>query len=140
MHMEAEKCKKKNIPLVVLISKEFFDKMWPSPHKQALLKTITSFRKCLHVWLDLNEDDVKSRSLKLLSTRRSFRRLRVEELTLGLPWSDNTQCIDKVFSLLVDTDSNTEYDGLNNYAIDDEEETMRLTFLDTLKLFSTSGG
>ena len=80
MCMDAEKYKKKNDGFVLLISKEFFDVMWLSIHKTTFLKLVTTGKRCIHIWMDVNEKDVGRRSTVLLSKDRSFHRINVEDV------------------------------------------------------------
>lgn len=134
MYMDVEKYKKKNDGFILLISKEFFDVMWLSIHKTNFLKLVTTGKRCLHIWLDVNKNDVARRSMALLSNDRSFHRINAEDVTRGLPPGQNTTVIDKIYSLLLERNNNeTTFNTLNNYAVDDKEVDMRHAFITSKK-------
>ena len=86
MYNDAQRYKKEKSPIIVLISKYFFDLIWLTCHKQALLNIITNYssKNCLHIWMDVTEEYVKYRSNGLLRTDGYFRRIKAPELTTKL--------------------------------------------------------
>ena len=131
MYLDARKYKKNGLPIIMLISKQYFDLMWLSPHKDELLDIIATTKHCLHIWLDVNEKDVKRRSNILLGKYENFRKINVHELTTGLAPSQNVEIANRLCTLLNGKDNNSNNNKclLDNYAVDDEIHQMRLNFL-----------
>lgn len=79
---DATKYKKEKLPMIVLISSAFFNLIWKTSCKQNILNVITNFstKNVLHIWLDVNEDDVKYRSTLLCRTDGLFRRIMASDL------------------------------------------------------------
>ena len=127
MLANAQNYKKKNEQVILLVSKDFFQVMWSSPQKQVFLKTVTSIKNCLHIWLDVNEDHVNRHSNKLSRKDLGFTRILVDELNSGFRPSQNVERIAKLRSFLA-TSNSTKCNMLNNYAVDDEVGEMRRRF------------
>lgn len=129
VHMNAETYKKKNNNVIVLICKDFFETMWASPHKRNLVKLITTMKNCVHVWLDVNEDEVRRYSTILLRKDLNFARITVDELVNDVGKSSSDSQILLIKSLLMKM--NTKSNSLSNYAVDDEVEDMRVKYLES---------
>jgi len=110
IHTEVEKHKKINV--IVLISRSLFEIMWISRKKRAFLKMITLMKKCVHIWLDVDEEIVRRHSTTLLRRDLNFGRIHIEELS-GNP-DDKISTLHK----LLRTSMRTE----QNYAVDEQGE------------------
>jgi len=130
IHTHCEHFKKKNSDVVVLLCKNFFDTLWSSPHKRSIVKMITTMKNCVHVWLDVNEDDVRRYGTVLLRTDMNFGRVTLNDLLNNNNNNNNKSAdsqISMLNSLLMKTSIKTN--SLNNYAVDDEIDEMRERFL-----------
>lgn len=126
MLTDAKKYKAQNIPMIVLISRFFFDLIFPTTCKQGILNAIVLSKNCLHIWLDVTEDDVKRYSKALLRTNGPFRRISASELRAK---SDPVDMVKKIHSLIMYGNAHGDANILNNYAVDDEVDEMRTNFL-----------
>jgi len=127
MLMDAEKFKKKNRPVILLVSKDFLHTIWSSPQKRAFMKIVTSLKSCLHIWLDVNENDIKRHSNILLRKDQNFGRIYFHELTSIPEPSQNVETLTILRSFLF-TNNRSNCNTLNNYAVDDEVDEMRRNF------------
>ena len=114
-------------PLIVFISENLFEKIWTSVRKAELVKSVTSeeLKGCVHVWLDVKEEDVKFRSHKLCCPTNKFRIVEGDELLK----TDTSGVITKLRSLIQSTMINKIAEEQENLSIDDEEDEMKNNFL-----------
>ena len=128
IYMDVEKCKKQNAFVIILVSRMLFDVVWSTPQKGNLLKMISIMKNCLHIWIDVNEEDVKRYSTMMIRKDLSFGRLHISELTKGLSANPDAKLI--MIKALLRTSSTRKNYRLNNYACDDEIEEMKDRFLE----------
>jgi len=123
---DATKYKKEKLPMIVLISSAFFNLIWKTSCKQNILNVITNFstKNVLHIWLDVNEDDVKYRSTLLCRTDGLFRRIMASDL---LKLTSRARII-KIHNLLNEKNGDVKFDPNNNHAIDDDVDNMRMNY------------
>ena len=115
MRMDAEKYKQKNDGVILLVSKAFFDVMWPSVHKTTFLKLISTTKMCIQVWLDVTEQDVIRRSTVL---SRSIHKINVEDAIGKLS-------PEQIYRLLLEVNSSkTKFLALNN--LDSDWSTTKI--------------
>lgn len=79
---DAQKYKTEQVPLIVLLSQDFFNKIWPTSYKNTILGIITDYSSqfCLHVWLGLDSNKIKQYNSKLCNERiTDFRRIKSSE-------------------------------------------------------------
>ena len=87
-------------------------------------------KNCLHIWLDVTEDDVRRYSTALLRRDMSFSRIHVDQLYKGLGCSlDADSKISELYSVLL-TKTNVRANTFNNYAVDDEIDEMKRRFME----------
>ena len=122
---DAVKYKKLKTPLIVLISNDFFDEVWPTPQKQTLLPIVTSYssKKCLHIWLGVDENDVLKKSKSLMRADGHFRRIKSNVIEN----EERKNVISKLQEYLY-SHSASAYSLFNNYAVDDEIMEMKRNF------------
>jgi hypothetical protein len=72
-----------NDGVFVIISKDFFQVVWPTALKNNILQTITKYtsKRCLHIWTNVDEIEVKQRSTQLANNDGvNFRRVSYSQL------------------------------------------------------------
>ena len=126
VYHDAEKYKNNGMPILILLSKSFFDLMWNSSRKKDLLEILSSetIKGCLHVWLDVNETDVKGYCNKFLREDDNFKRIKYADLK-------NSPEIVKTIRRLLHESSDSQNNNPDNYGIDDEADDMRRRFLES---------
>jgi len=124
MIRDAQKLKKEKAPLVVLVSKTFFELIWVTSNKQGIVNVITSYssRNCVHVWLNVDDREVQQRSKALMRKDNFFRRIKSQELQQ----LDANDRLDRILTLLKATGDRSN--PLNNYPVDDEVEEMHRNY------------
>jgi len=135
VYHDAEKYRNNGMPLVILISKYFFDLMWKCSRKKDLLDIISSetIKHCLHIWLDVNESDVRSYCNKLLRNDDNFKRIKYNELIDSS--SDETSGVVPMIRRLLHESSRGGSGVHDNFSVDDEAEDMKSRFLEANKDF-----
>ena len=83
-------------------------------------------RNSLHIWIDVNEKDVKRKSTILLRRDLNFGRIHIDELTQD-PFKDSDAKVVMICNLLLTSarrlNTVNNY-AVNNYAVDDEIDEM----------------
>lgn len=107
--------------VIVLLSKRFFKLVWATSVKCELLRLITAFkRECLHIWLDVDDKYVRSRSVALVSTKLDFHRVSAADLCMDV----DPEFYIRLYSELhykYTSSSSTRYTLLNNYNVSNME-------------------
>lgn len=121
---DAIRYKKQKSALLVLISHTFFELLWPTSHKLPILNIISNYshKNCIHIWLDVIEDNVKRYSKELLRIDGYFRRIHAKEL-YKLHDADVTTYLHKCIYMHPTSTYHQE-----NYGIDDEIDEMKKKF------------
>ena len=125
--MDVERYKRKKAFVILVVSKTLFDVVWSTAQKIPFLRAVSTMKNCLHLWLDVNEEDVKRYSTVMIREDLNFCRLHIDELTRGLEADPDAKIA--VINILLRT-SSTRKSCLNNYACDDEGEEMKDRFLE----------
>ena len=124
--MDLEKCKQKNANMIVLVSKTLFDVVWSTGHKLSFLRIISFMKNSLHIWLDVNERDVKRYSTLMIRKDLKFGRIHVDELAMD-SGRDCDARVSLIRSLIQKASPWTA--KLNNYACDEEARDMEQRYL-----------
>jgi len=125
MVKDLQKLRKEKAPLIVLISRAFFDMVWVTASKPTIVSAVSSYtsRNCLHVWLNLSERDVQQRSKALLRPDNYFRKVPSEELMNLSP----ENLIKRIYELVKGIGV-AKPNIPNNYSVDNEINEMEQRF------------
>lgn len=126
MLLNAKRFKQDTCKVVILISREFIELMWRTAEKNEFVKIITSFKQpCLHIWLDVDENYVRSKSAALICRQNNFRRIDVDDLGMDGSSLYNHEFLENIYKNLQFNTSNSR----NNYSVDDGEmEQMKKAY------------
>ena len=96
--MALQSYKDRNLPYILILNTIFLDLVWKSSEKTQILKMLTNYptKFCLHIWLDVDENDVSSYST-FLQRNDVFKRVSYSKLSKY----DDTQLLDEILVLML---------------------------------------
>ena len=83
IYLTLKKYKENKLPLIVLLSKNFLELVWPTEFKSYILKDLLHYncKYYVHIWMScLTEREMKKHSTGLCRTDGSFRRIMMTDL------------------------------------------------------------
>jgi len=122
VHLNLRKYKERKVPMIVLITSNFLESMWPTIYKESIIKDITKYvtRYCVHIWLsNLDEFEMRKYSSVMCRTGGPFRRVKEKELGI-----EPVEIVRKLRKIMSDTH---EIISLENYSVQEEEEERKLS-------------
>uniref|UniRef100_A0A7M5XDL4 Death domain-containing protein n=2 Tax=Clytia hemisphaerica TaxID=252671 RepID=A0A7M5XDL4_9CNID len=110
--------KESRLPLLVILTKDFFHKIWTDQLKIGIQQMLLGYSShfCLHIWMDdLDSTEVRKWSTGLLRNDSSFRRVKYQDLQ----YTTDKELKEQIIALIRDnTDREAKY---RNYSVQDQD-------------------
>lgn len=121
--VDALKYRTEKTPLLILLSREFLDKVWQSEYKQSVLDNIAAddLDRCIYILIDIEETRLRSYASALLSPHNNIERMTSAELRALNP-------VEVIATLKRKLQRKERYgqESIDSYAVDKDKEDVEM--------------